>query len=67
MATKQDKAASAAAGDVAEKIAAEQEQGFLGVKVDPEPNSAYTLESGPSSPGQLPDDRTRYTQPEVRL
>jgi hypothetical protein len=28
----------------------EDEQGFRGVKVDPFPNSAHSLESGPDSP-----------------
>jgi hypothetical protein len=27
-----------------------EEQGFLGQKTDPRPNSAYSLESGPDSP-----------------
>jgi hypothetical protein len=38
----------------------EQEQGFRGLKVDPLPNSAYSLESGPDSP-----DAHGYTQVDI--
>lgn len=31
-------------------IAKEQEQGFRGVKVDPNPNEEYSLQTGPDSP-----------------
>ena len=38
----------------AQKIADKnEEQGFIGVKVDPLPNSAHSLESGPDSPSAL--------------
>lgn len=38
----------------AEKVAnAELEQGYVGDKVDPRPNSDYSLESGPDSPGAV--------------
>jgi hypothetical protein len=37
--------------DESQKIASkEDEQGFRGVKVDPLPNSAHSLESGPDAP-----------------
>lgn len=34
-------------------VAEALEQGFFGAKVDPLPNSAHSLESGPDSPGVL--------------
>lgn len=37
--------------EVQKNVDAEQEQGFRGNKVDPRPNSDYSLESGPDSPG----------------
>lgn len=54
--------AEAAKGDVAEKVAEEQEQGFRGSKVDPRPDSEYSLESGPDSPSAVEDDVTRVGQ-----
>lgn len=33
----------AGAGEVAEKLQAEQEQGYRGTKADPTPNEAYTV------------------------
>ena len=36
--------------EVQEAVAADQEKGYHGVKVDPRPNSDYSLESGPNSP-----------------
>jgi hypothetical protein len=45
--TKQDDAGQAA---VEKKVAAAEEKGYLGVKVDPLPNSAHSLESGPDAP-----------------
>lgn len=35
-----------AAGDVAEQVKKEQDQGFVGDEVDPEPNSKYSMEGG---------------------
>jgi hypothetical protein len=52
----------AAKGDVAAQVEEETAQGFRGTKVDPEPNEAYALTSGPDSPGGFGDDRTRATQ-----
>ena len=40
----------AAAGDAQKQVDEEQDKGYLGNKVDPLPNSAYSLESGPDSP-----------------
>ena len=66
MATKRndDAKASDDAGkaSVQEQVDAEQEQGFFGTKVDPRPNSDYSLESGPDSPSAVEDDRTRVVQ-----
>jgi hypothetical protein len=36
--------------EVQKAVEAEQEQGFRGAKVDPLPNSAHSLESGPDAP-----------------
>lgn len=57
-----DREVASAKGDVAEKIAEEQEQGFRGTKVDPVPDSEYSLESGPDSPSAVPDDVSRVGQ-----
>lgn len=40
----------------------ETEQGFRGTKVDPRPDSDYTLQSGPDSPSAFEDDTTRAAQ-----
>lgn len=56
------KEADAAKGDVEEQIDEESAKGFYGEKVDPRPDSDYTLESGPDSPPNHPDDRTRSEQ-----
>jgi len=50
--------------EVQEKVDEETEKGYRGTKVDPLPNSAYSLASGPDSPN-LPDDRTRVDQAHV--
>lgn len=34
-------------------------KGYFGETPDPHPNEAYSLQSGPDSPGGLPDDTTR--------
>lgn len=39
-----DQTGDAGASEVQEKVDAENEQGFRGVKVDPTPNEAYTLQ-----------------------
>lgn len=54
-----------AKGDVEKQVQAEQEQGFLGQKVDPRPNSDYSLESGPDSPSAVEDDRSAVVQQHV--
>lgn len=48
------------AGEVAEKLQAEQEQGYRGTKADPTPNEAYTV-SGVTSGEPTPetDDTAR--------
>jgi hypothetical protein len=62
----EQKAASKAAADVqaavAKQVDREQEQGYRGRKVDPLPNSAYSLESGPDAPSSVPEDGTAITQ-----
>lgn len=40
----------------------EQEQGYVGVKVDLIDNAEYTLTTGPDSPRFVEDDRTRIEQ-----
>ncbi len=48
------------AGEVAEKLQAEQEQGFRGVAADPTPNEAYTVKgvtSGMATPETDDDAR----------
>lgn len=62
MTAEQADTADAAKGDVEEQVAEEDAQGFLGTKVDPRPDSDYTLESGPDSPPAHEDDRTRSQQ-----
>lgn len=49
---KQEKKASNDVGqaEVQKAVDQGQEQGYLGVKVDPLPNSAHSLESGPDAP-----------------
>lgn len=54
-------------GDVQEKADAEQEQGFVGVRVDPVDDAEYTLQTGPASPPAVPDDRTRIGQPSKEI
>lgn len=38
------------------------EQGFHGVKVDPLPNEAYSLQTGPDSPRAVEDSTSRVAQ-----
>ena len=56
------KKSSDPAGDVAEQVAKANDQGFIGQKVDPRPNEAYTLETGPDSPPAVEDDASRSVQ-----
>lgn len=60
-----DASADAAKGDVQEQVDEEQAKGFFGTKVDPRPDSDYSLESGPDSPPAHPDDRTGVQQHHV--
>lgn len=54
---------SAPKGDVQKQVDDEQAKGYLGTKVDPRPNNAYSMESGPDSPSAVEDDVTRIDQP----
>lgn len=47
----------AAKGDVKKQVDEAEDQGFFGIKVDPLPNEAYTLTTGPDSPTNSPNDR----------
>jgi hypothetical protein len=49
-ADKTDKTVESAEAADTKAVETAQDQGFIGVKVDPLPNSAYSLESGPDSP-----------------
>lgn len=53
MPTKKDDAGEAEAQKLADKA---EEQGFIGIKVDPLPDSAHSLESGPDSPTAAEQD-----------
>ena len=39
-----------AKGDVAKQVEKAEDLGYIGTKVDPNPNEAYTLTTGPDSP-----------------
>lgn len=56
------KNAEAAEEEVQSRSDKEQEQGFVGIKVDPHPNEAYSLTTGPDSPSAVPDNQTRAGQ-----
>ena len=58
----QKKEADAGQAEVQKKVDKGEEQGFLGRKVDPRPNSDYSLESGPDAPPLVPDGRSRVEQ-----
>lgn len=45
-----ERRAEEAQAEVTQRLEAEHEQGYAGVKVDPRPNEAYSLETGPESP-----------------
>lgn len=45
-----EKAADQAKAEAQKAVDTAEEQGFIGTKVDPRPNSDYSLESGPDSP-----------------
>lgn len=60
-APKQSADEASAKGDVAERVAAENAQGFVGQKVDPVPNEEYSLESGPDSPTTTGNRTERVT------
>lgn len=52
----------AGAEQVQQRVDEETARGFIGTKVEPLPDSAYTLESGPDAPANVPDAQTRVTQ-----
>lgn len=54
-----------AAGDVADKVAEEQEQGYVGTTPDPRPNEDYAVGSGEAT-GRVEDPYTRLDQPARR-
>ena len=58
-----EKADAKVADQVQEAVDVETEQGYRGVKVDPRPNSDYSLESGPDSPSAV--DARRVEQVDV--
>lgn len=47
---KSKKASDAGQAQVQEIVDQGQDQGYTGVKIDPLPNSAHSLESGPDAP-----------------
>lgn len=49
--------------EVQQRIQQEQAQGYVGAKVDPLPNSAHSLESGPDAPPIVPDATSRVAAP----
>lgn len=56
------KESDAATGDVQKQVDDAEAKGFFGVKVDPIPDSEYTLQSGPASPPAVSGDRARIEQ-----
>lgn len=44
------KSSDSGQAEVQDSFTQAQEQGYFGRKVDPEPNSAHSLESGPDAP-----------------
>lgn len=47
---------------VTEKVDGDQERGYCGVKVDPRPNSDWSLASGPDSPPAIEDPEAPIPQ-----
>lgn len=52
----------AGAEQVQQRVDEETARGYIGTKVDPLPDEAYTLATGPDSPTSVPDDHTRVEQ-----
>lgn len=50
MAESKKKSSDAGQSEVQKAVDEGQEQGYIGIKIDPLPNSAYSLESGPDAP-----------------
>jgi hypothetical protein len=63
MATRNKTEADKATAEVAEKVDAIEEKGYIGSVPDPNPNLAYSPQTGPDAPALAPDDRTRSDQP----
>jgi hypothetical protein len=59
--TEPAKADDAGQAQVQAKVDVETDQGYRGVKVDPLPNLAYSIQTGPDSPTGL-DDAARFAQ-----
>lgn len=57
-----EKAIEKTANEIQKAVDEAEKQGFYGVKADPRPNSEYSLESGPESPGHVDDIHTRTAQ-----
>jgi hypothetical protein len=51
--------------EVAKRMDAELEQGYVGTTFDTNPNSAYSLASGPDGPPLIPDNNSRVEQHSV--
>lgn len=65
MAAKKDEGSKDATAKLDEAVDEAQANGYFGVKVDPLPNEAYSLESGPDGPPLVEDNRTRAFLPTV--
>lgn len=50
--------ADGGAAQVQAKFDEAEAKGYIGETPDPHPNEAYSLQSGPDSPGGLPDNTT---------
>ncbi|RPH36344.1 MAG: hypothetical protein EHM90_02225 [Chloroflexi bacterium] len=58
-----DEVKAAGAEEVQEKVDKELEQGFSGTEVDPIPNEAYSVQSGPDSPTVVEIDEALADRP----
>jgi len=60
-----EQSGDAGQAEVQAKVDEETEKGYRGVKVDPLPNLAYSIQTGPDSPSGS-DDRTRAPQHDLQ-
>jgi hypothetical protein len=61
---KSDEKQAAEAKDEAQARADEAlAKGYIGTVPDPNPNLAYSTQTGPDAPPLIDDDRTRFNQP----